>query len=460
MLESGVLKNWSDLEMSSWTCKGVAKDGQQHPNQEPSGPHEPYQNFDSDCVMCHLTREQVDGGISKPPVKLLAVSAVGVLAAIGFGAYKLLGVKPPEQPPEERGSLCSTSVLSRKHGNLFSAIEVGSTGVKGKVIQELPSFNEDGEKLILFRKEKIDERNVNPIDLKSKAKTVEAVKGMFQEIQKRFNIPCEHIVIYGSSGMAGTIRDDHREFLIKEIQEATGRTMEFITPEQETSMAFDGVVPQWRLNEVTLIDIGGGNTKGTYLDSEGKHIAFSIPFGTKTFTKEIEASKGNVDFVRAAEKEKQEKLIPLILSEVEHKPGIQTFSKVYLAGGISWSLFTLTRPCEKVFTTTKKSQERFDSFAPITSEDINTFYFNVTRDSKTLFSPDLSDCSAQRKEEVEKDIAKIKDIFTKEKLIAGAEILRAFNEQLGFSKKQVFFVRTAQDAIPIGYIKQQLENAE
>lgn len=458
--------------MPTWICKGVAKDGQQHPNQNPPGLHEPYENFGSDCVFCRLTKEQVEGSSSKPPVKAIAGAAVaGILAAIGFGAYKLLVPQPiepevtqisapPTPPPEEPTSLCSTSVL-KKQGTLFSAIEVGSKGVKGKVIQELPTPNEDGQNLILFRKEKIEERNVTPFKPESKADTVEAVKGMFQEIQKRFNIPCEQIVIYGSSGVAEKLPDADKEVLVKEIQQVTGRTMEFITPEKEASLAFDGVVPEWRLHEVTLIDIGAGNTKGTYLDSKDKHIPFSIPFGTGSFTEEIEDSKGNLDFVKAAEKEKQEKLIPLIFGEVQRKPGMKALPRVYLAGGISWALFTLTRPCSQEFGVIGKRQERFDSFAPITSEDINTFYFNTTKDPKTLFDPNLTNCSAERREEVQKEIAKIqKDIFTKENLIAGAEILRSFNEQLDFSKKQVFFVRSAQDAIPIGYIKQQLENAE
>ena len=73
----------------------------------------------------------------------------------------------------------------------------------------------------------------------------------------------------------------------------------------------------------------------------------------------------------------------------------------------------------------------------------------------------MSDCSDERREKVKKEIAKIqKDIFSKENLIAGAEILRSFNEQLDFSTKQVFFVRSAQNAIQIGYVKEQLQNAE
>lgn len=81
--------------MPSWTCRGVAQDGQQHPNQNPPGPHEPYENYGSDCVICHLTREQVEGGGGKPPVNAIAAAAAAViLAALGFGAYNLLAPKP------------------------------------------------------------------------------------------------------------------------------------------------------------------------------------------------------------------------------------------------------------------------------------------------------------------------------------------------------------------------------
>jgi phosphate transport system substrate-binding protein len=76
--------------MSSWICKGIAKDGQMHSNQNPPGPHEPYENFGSDCVMCHLTREQVESSKKSRPV-LFAAAATGLLAAGGFGIYKILG---------------------------------------------------------------------------------------------------------------------------------------------------------------------------------------------------------------------------------------------------------------------------------------------------------------------------------------------------------------------------------
>jgi hypothetical protein len=143
---------------------------------------------------------------------------------------------------------------------------------------------------------------------------------------------------------------------------------------------------------------------------------------------------------------------------------MSTFSgeaqRVYLAGGISWALSTLIRPCSEEYSVTGKREERFDSFVPIRSEDVATFYNNAASNPTALFEPNLSACSDERRAEVLKDIEKIKDIFSPENLIAGAEILRAFDKELGFSGKQTFFTRSAKDAIPIGYLKRQLENIE
>ncbi|BAY26086.1 hypothetical protein NIES2100_58970 [Calothrix sp. NIES-2100] len=461
------------MQQNKWMCNGIVEDGQQHPNQELQGIHKPYNNYGNDCVICHLTQEQVVGDASKSPFKAIAISLLaGILAALGVGCRAVVSSSSPNpsasasaSPSKETGNQCSTDKLVKKSGNLFGAVEVGSKGVKGKVIQELATLNEDGAKLVVFRKEKIEDRNVNAADPNSKSATiVEAVKSTFQDIQKRFNISCEQIVIYGSSGLAEELAKkapQKKEVIVQEVRQATGRMMKFITSEEEGSFIFDGVVPAWRLNETIVVDIGSGNTKGAYLDSNNKHITFSFPFGTAAFTKEVKQSQGNIDFTKAAENAKQKELIPQIVSEVQRKPGMQNLSRVYLSGGISWALSTLTKPCSKEYIVIGKPQERLDSFVPISSEDIKTFYYNATQDPKALFNPDLSNCSAERRKEVQEDIANIKTkIFSGDELIAGSEILRAFNQELNFSGKQVFFVRSAKDALPIGYLKQQLEKVE
>lgn len=68
--------------MSSWICEGIARDGKQHPNQNPPTKHDPYENFGSDCVICCLRKEQVIGS-SKPSIKPThTVAIVGVLTTV------------------------------------------------------------------------------------------------------------------------------------------------------------------------------------------------------------------------------------------------------------------------------------------------------------------------------------------------------------------------------------------
>jgi serine/threonine protein kinase len=400
-------------------------------------------------------------------VKILGgVGAIALLATVALlrGCQSTLPISndrsiagtnaPTATKPGDR---CSASGLAKKSGNLYGTIEVGSSGIKGQVIQELAAANDEGFKLI-SRNDKIAERNANAVDPKAQTEAVTAVNAMYREMQEKFSIPCEQIVIYGSSGLAQ--KAPHKEDLAKAIEQETGKSVEFITPEAEAKYIFDGVVPTWRRNNVFQIDIGSGNTKGAYLQAAQatEYQIFIVPLGTKTFTKEIASNQGQADFTQAAVTTKGTVLVPQIRDMVQRKPGMQTIPRVYLSGGIVWALSTLIRPCMKEQSIQTK-EERVSRFSRIYAEDINTFYNNVTRDRKRLFQPDLSACSAEQKQQVEKDIAKIqKDVFSSDNLIAGAEILRALSQELKFAEKErMFFARYAIEALPIGYLMGKIE---
>lgn len=124
--------------MPSWTCRGVAKDGQQHPNQNPSGPHEPYENFGSDCVICRLTREQVEGGGGKPPVGVLAAAVmVAIVAALGFGAYKLLAPKPCPVGQEKINGVC-VAKTPQNGGEIPPPVTPASSISQYRTLAEVP----------------------------------------------------------------------------------------------------------------------------------------------------------------------------------------------------------------------------------------------------------------------------------------------------------------------------------
>ena len=91
--------------MKPWVCEGVAKDGQQHSNQNPPGPHEPYENYGEDCVICNLTKEQVVGGSkaksSSFPVRNLAI--LGALALLLLGAGWFFFLRSSDVDPATTG---------------------------------------------------------------------------------------------------------------------------------------------------------------------------------------------------------------------------------------------------------------------------------------------------------------------------------------------------------------------
>ena len=399
----------------------------------------------------------------------IVLGAIAAIALLGAGAYGISLLFNKQSAPNitkndrtggttVAASQCSAKELVKKSGNLYGVIEIGSKGIKAEVIQELDKLNDAGFKYIARDdKEDIESRNVNATVPSTKDDTVAAVTGVMVEMQQRFSIPCEQIVIYGSSGLAK--KAPHKDELLAAIQTATGRKMEFISAADEAKYVFDGVVPEWRRSEVISVDIGSGNTKGAFLKSGQKEDeTYNVPVGTADFSREIDKKRGDKSFTLAAEEQKKAIVIPEIRNAIQLKPALLNSQRIYLAGGISWALATLTHPCDKEQTVTRK-EERVAGFTRLRAEDINTFYNNATRDRKTLFQPNLSACTPEQLKKVQKDINKIKtDAFSENDLIAGAEILRAFSQELKFSEKEsIFFARYAIEALPIGYLIQQLE---
>ena len=399
----------------------------------------------------------------------IVLGAIAAIALLGAGAYGISLLFNKQSAPNitkndrtggttVAASQCSAKELVKKSGNLYGVIEIGSKGIKAEVIQELDKLNDAGFKYIARDdKEDIESRNVNATVPSTKDDTVAAVTGVMVEMQQRFSIPCEQIVIYGSSGLAK--KAPHKDELLAAIQTATGRKMEFISAADEAKYVFDGVVPEWRRSEVISVDIGSGNTKGAFLKSGQKEDeTYNVPVGTADFSREIDKKRGDKSFTLAAEEQKKAIVIPEIRNAIQLKPALLNSQRIYLAGGISWALATLTHPCDKEQTVTRK-EERVAGFTRLRAEDINTFYNNATRDRKTLFQPNLRACTPEQLKKVQKDINKIKtDAFSENDLIAGAEILRAFSQELKFSEKEsIFFARYAIEALPIGYLIQQLE---
>ena len=67
----------------SWKCDGEPKNGKTYSNQNPSGKHDPYENYGSDCAYCNLPKEAMDNSRQLPKwVKPAAITGGAVLTAL------------------------------------------------------------------------------------------------------------------------------------------------------------------------------------------------------------------------------------------------------------------------------------------------------------------------------------------------------------------------------------------
>jgi branched-chain amino acid transport system substrate-binding protein len=71
------------MALQSWICDGTPKDGKDYPNC--SGPHEPYENYGSDCAVCGLPKEATEGktvAVSPPTTDNSQLVKIGVIAGV------------------------------------------------------------------------------------------------------------------------------------------------------------------------------------------------------------------------------------------------------------------------------------------------------------------------------------------------------------------------------------------
>lgn len=145
--------------MSSWMCDGVPKDGKPRPGQSPPGPHEPYENYGDDCVICRLKREAITGGGGgKLPIVPIVAGAVAVFL-LGLGGVflpKLLTNQPsPSSPSDPSGKVTGPVVqtfktlaevpnvpsMTVKYGGSTSFAPLRSPEIVRQILQGHPNFN-------------------------------------------------------------------------------------------------------------------------------------------------------------------------------------------------------------------------------------------------------------------------------------------------------------------------------
>ena len=299
-------------------------------------------------------------------------------------------------------------------GDLYAGVEIGAKGVKLSVIDV--KLTKDRDYDYSLKADTAINTDAASLSYQSEKETSDAITLLMEIITNRFHIPPNktHIVI--SSGLKQELdkynKVDYFANVIRPKDLNSFIKITYVTPEQESELSFNGIVPQkYKLNTDQL-DVGSGNTKGGYFNASKIFVPVNFPLGTKSFQRLVESkTQGDLnDFLKTAEQILKDSLGRVMVYEFTNKREFKSRDIVYLSGGIVWAIASMMHP-----------QSVNNNYIEITSRDITEFrklifsnYDEVTRPDITLIS-NAEDARASLR-----NINRILKTYDQKALLAGA----------------------------------------
>ncbi len=396
-------------------------------------------------------------GSSKIWLLLLLMVAVGFVMALGLGGALLAVFWPtsttttPPGPSNNAAVAPSTGV----HGG----IEIGAKGVKITAVEVIPDEQLGYDLKVLLASSNNTTLvaglgKTGRFDPEALKDTQQAVKKFFNQLRTEFKIPVERIYIVGSSGLVSAIDKNkeqvrqNRDDLSAAIQEATGKTMDFVDVDREVELSILGSVPRKHLDEALLMDVGSGNTKGGFRDPAGTFVTFGIPYGTVTYTDLVKkrAADSGKPFAETSVLLGEEAISEPLQAQLERKPGLRQRQRVYLSGGMVWAAATCTRPADRR-TFTELTPADFDTFAQLPLADPDA--------TRAAVLAKVANDDPKLKAAVASEMTKVQDTFTPDNLRAGAVILQESAKVFRFGERKVYFARFGYVGWLLAYISEQ-----
>ena len=326
--------------------------------------------------------------------------------------------------------------------NLYAGIEIGSKGIKISVI-DVNNIKKGDYDIVSFWTENIGiakgisiDGNLEESDI-NKAGSV--VFENLTKIKNKYNVDNENIFIVGSSGVALA---KNTQLLIDKVKFLTGKDLDFITAETEGKMLLKGSIPPSEYQDAIILDIGGGNTKGGYVDvlndNKFEFFPLKLDYGTITLTEAINKTIVNQRQISdmGIYKEKSFEYAPLLRDKIKEmldtKPQSLQKKKIYLSGGALWA-----------FTTLYYNNSNDDHFVPMKMEDIVN-YDAILKNNFVKY---------ENLAKTNKNADKVISTYSQRYLISGNNILIACLESIPEIKsKKIYFAREGQIAWLVSYI--------
>ena len=332
-------------------------------------------------------------------------------------------------------------VTAKNYAQLYGGIEIGSKGIKMSVL-DVDNIRKGRYEIKSFWTENVGIAKGIAIDGNLADDDIDAaatvVLNNYKKIKNEFNVTDENIFIVGSSGVAMA---SNTQMLIDKIQLVTQKKLEFIDAQTEGKMLLKGCVPPIDYIDAVVLDVGGGNTKGGYVDvGNNENFVFfpvSLNYGTITLTEAVN-KKVNKKNDLGEYVEKSFGFLPILRDQIkamyDTSPLALEKQKIFMSGGAVWAFYILSNGfADKPFSEFKL-------------EDV-IYYDAILKNNFQKFETlALTNTEA----------AKVLKVYTQKHLISGSNLLQACLEAIpNLESKKLFFAKDGQIAWLVSYVAER-----
>lgn len=331
---------------------------------------------------------------------------------------------------------------------LYGGIEIGSKGVKMSVIN-VQNIKKGKYEVVDFWTENVAIAKGIAIDGKLAANDIDnafnVVVKNYTKLLKEYKIEEKNafIVVSSGVGMAKNI-----DVLLQKLYVFTNVNVAIISSETEAKLLLKGCIPPKEYSNSLILDIGGGNTKGGYVEefnNDNDILIFypiTLDLGTVTFTEEIN-KKAKTDSLTEFN-ELLFKALPELTEKTDHlyQQSPQLFKKenLYMSGGAVWAFYTLY-----------KGSGAIANFNPFEIKDVEAY--------NTMIKTDYTKFEALASQN--KDVEKVLKTYSQKHLIAANSLLLTLLEKMpDIKSKKIYFTKQGQMAWLLSYIADSAKRAK
>ena len=330
------------------------------------------------------------------------------------------------------------SIFSTLHAQTFAGIEIGSKGVKMSII-EVSSIKKSIYDVKNFWTENVgiakgisESGKLNEEDMNN---AVEIVKKNYNKILNEYKVDNKNIFVVASSGVGMATNTDE---LIEKVKNAIPKDLDVITSQLESKLMLKGCIPPKLYLDGLLIDIGGGNTKGGYVElrNDDKEVFFplNLNWGTITLTERINKENATDRMSNYVESQRsfRSKLRTEIKEMYKSRAMSQEKKNIYLSGGAAWAFYTLFYEGEAT-----------QNFNEITLD--NVLYYNEI----LLFNFEKYQTLAKTNPGIER----VLKTYSQKHLISANNLLIEMLENINnIDNKKLYFAKQGQIAWLLSYV--------